>query len=105
MNERHAEIAGAGIVGLGTASLLARSGWSVRMHERSSELREVGAAIGIRGAGLEVLRQIGVVERLGGTTVLDREEKRDFERKASSRAKAHRGNDRVITCCATTSLD
>lgn len=77
MNERHAEIAGAGIVGLGTASLLARSGWSVRIHERSSELREVGAAIGIRGAGLEVLRQIGVVERLGGTTVLDREEKRD----------------------------
>lgn len=78
MNRRHAEVAGAGIVGLGTATLLARSGWSVRVHERSKELREVGAAIGIRGAGLEVLRKIGVVDRLEGrAVVLDREQKRD----------------------------
>ena len=95
MNERHAEIAGAGIVGLGTASLLARSGWSVRIHERSSELREVGAAIGIRGAGLEVLRQIGVVERLGGTTVLDREEKRDSNGKLLLERKRTAGNDEL----------
>jgi 2-polyprenyl-6-methoxyphenol hydroxylase-like FAD-dependent oxidoreductase len=75
---RHAEIAGAGIVGLGTGTLLARSGWTVRIHERSSEIREVGAAVGIRGAGLDVLRRIGVVEQLEGrAVVLDREEKRD----------------------------
>lgn len=77
-NGRRAEVAGAGIVGLGTATLLARSGWSVRVHERSSEVREVGAAIGIRGSGLEVLRQIGVVARIEDTAiVLDKEEKRD----------------------------
>ncbi len=74
---RHAEVVGGGIVGLGTATMLARSGWSVRIQERSSELSEVGAAIGIRGAGLEVLRRIGVVDRLTSTAVLDKEEKRD----------------------------
>ena len=89
-NGRHVEVVGGGIVGLGTAALLARSGWSVRVHERSSELREVGAAIGIRGAGLEVLRRIGVVDRLEGTVVLDREEKWNshgkllFERKRTA---------------------
>lgn len=75
---RSAVVVGAGIVGLGTASLLARSGWSVRVLERATEIREVGAAIGIRGAGLEVLRRLGVLDRLDKqTVVLRREEKRD----------------------------
>lgn len=75
---REAIVVGAGIVGLGTAGLLARAGWSVRVLERAPEIKEVGAAIGIRGAGLEVLRRLGVLDILDeGTVVLRREEKRD----------------------------
>ncbi len=76
--DRHAEVIGAGIVGLGAAGLLAQAGWSVRVHERANEIREVGAAIGIRGGGLAVLRKLGVLDTLGDkTVVLDREERRD----------------------------
>jgi 2-polyprenyl-6-methoxyphenol hydroxylase-like FAD-dependent oxidoreductase len=39
----HAEIAGAGISGLTAAAALAKAGWRVRVHERSEELREIGA--------------------------------------------------------------
>jgi 2-polyprenyl-6-methoxyphenol hydroxylase-like FAD-dependent oxidoreductase len=76
--DRHAEVIGAGIVGLGVAGLLAQAGWSVRVHERAEEIREVGAAIGIRGGGLAVLKKLGVLDLLGDqTVVLKREERRD----------------------------
>ena len=77
-HDRRAIVVGAGLVGLGSAALLAQAGWSVVVLERAAEIREVGAAIGIRGAGLEVLRRLGVLDGLDEqTVVLRREEKRD----------------------------
>ena len=67
--KRHAEISGAGIAGLTTACVLAKRGWSVRVHERSSELREMGAGIYLKINSLIVLNDIGVMDELadGGT--------------------------------------
>lgn len=66
---RHAEISGAGIAGLTTACVLAKRGWSVRVHERSSELREMGAGIYLKINSLIVLNDLGVLDELadGGT--------------------------------------
>jgi 2-polyprenyl-6-methoxyphenol hydroxylase-like FAD-dependent oxidoreductase len=61
---RRAEIAGAGIAGLATAAVLAQRGWRVRVHERSPELRELGAAIYLKENSLRVLDAIGVLGRL-----------------------------------------
>jgi 2-polyprenyl-6-methoxyphenol hydroxylase-like FAD-dependent oxidoreductase len=60
---RHAEIAGAGIAGLTTAAVLAQRGWSVRVHEKGSELREIGAGIFVWENGIRVLEAIGAFER------------------------------------------
>lgn len=60
----HAEIAGAGIGGLSIAIMLARQGWTVRVHERSSEIREIGTGIQIKNNAIEVLEEIGVFEHL-----------------------------------------
>lgn len=62
--KRHAEIAGGGIGGLGVGMMLARHGWSVRVHERSSEIREVGAGIYIKNNSMRVLEHYGVLESL-----------------------------------------
>ncbi|MBV9493102.1 MAG: FAD-dependent monooxygenase [Acidobacteria bacterium] len=64
MNERHAEIAGGGIGGLGLGLMLARKGWSVRIHERSPTIREVGAAISLRNNSISVLERCGAFEQL-----------------------------------------
>ncbi len=66
---RRAEIAGAGIAGLATACVLAQRGWSVRVHERTSELREMGAGIYLKINSLQVLDRIDVLDELeaGGT--------------------------------------
>jgi 2-polyprenyl-6-methoxyphenol hydroxylase-like FAD-dependent oxidoreductase len=61
---RHAEIVGAGIGGLSSAIMLARRGWTVRVHERSPEIREVGAGIQIKNNAIEVLEDIGIFDRL-----------------------------------------
>jgi 2-polyprenyl-6-methoxyphenol hydroxylase-like FAD-dependent oxidoreductase len=74
---RSAEVVGGGIVGLGTATLLARAGWDVRVHERHPELREVGASIGIKPGAAAVLRELGVLERAAPKVVLRSEERRD----------------------------
>lgn len=58
----HAEIAGAGLSGLVLASALARTGWTVRVHEKSSELREIGAGIYLWENGLRALEAIGAYE-------------------------------------------
>jgi 2-polyprenyl-6-methoxyphenol hydroxylase-like FAD-dependent oxidoreductase len=55
----HAEIAGAGLAGLTTAAALGRAGWSVRVHERGSELREIGAGIFMWENALRVLEAVG----------------------------------------------
>lgn len=64
MVQRHAEIAGGGIGGLGLGMMLASRGWSVRVHERSPEIRELGAGIYIKNNSLEVLEKYGVVAEL-----------------------------------------
>ena len=61
---RHAEIAGGGIAGLSLAIMLVRSGWSVQVHERSPQIREAGAGIYMRRNSLEILEELGILERL-----------------------------------------
>ena len=55
---RHAEIAGAGFSGLAMAAALARRGWSVRVHERSPEVRAFGAGIWTWENGVRALASI-----------------------------------------------
>ncbi|RTL61412.1 MAG: FAD-dependent monooxygenase [Pseudonocardiaceae bacterium] len=57
---RHAEIAGAGLGGLALAIALAQKGWSVRVHERSDDLRMFGAGIWLWENGLRSLEALGV---------------------------------------------
>jgi 2-methyl-3-hydroxypyridine 5-carboxylic acid dioxygenase len=59
--QRHAEVSGAGFAGLTVATALARRGWSVRVHERSDELRAEGAGIVLWGNSLAVLDRIGAI--------------------------------------------
>lgn len=59
---RHAEIAGGGIAGLTAAIALAQRNWSVRVHERSEQLRAEGSGIYIWENGLRVLTAIGVYD-------------------------------------------
>lgn len=68
---RHAEIAGGGIGGLGLSMMLARRGWSVRVHERSPVIREFGAGISLRNNCLGVLEHYDVFRLLQplGTTI------------------------------------
>ena len=58
----HAEIAGGGFAGLTAAAALGQRGWSVRVHERSSELRAFGAGIFVWENGLKVLGALGALE-------------------------------------------
>src|SRR5438105_7079985 len=44
--------------------MLAREGWTVRVHERSPEIRELGTGIQIKNNAIEVLEAIGLFERL-----------------------------------------
>lgn len=53
-----AEIVGGGIAGFVTSILLARRGWSVRVHERSHQLRASGNGITIFENGLRVLEAL-----------------------------------------------
>jgi 2-polyprenyl-6-methoxyphenol hydroxylase-like FAD-dependent oxidoreductase len=62
--KRHAEIAGGGIGGLSSAVMLAQRGWTVRVHERSPEIREIGTGIYLKNNAIEVLEEIGIFERL-----------------------------------------
>lgn len=62
--QRTVEIAGAGIAGLTLGTALAQRGWSVRLHERGAELRELGVGIGIWRNGFEVLENIRVLDKL-----------------------------------------
>lgn len=64
MRARHAEIAGAGFAGLVAAAALCRRGWTVRVHERDSELRAYGAGLFLWGNGLAILETIGVLDEV-----------------------------------------
>ncbi|MGW0021755.1 FAD-dependent oxidoreductase [Rhodococcus sp. NPDC003382] len=62
MHSRHATVIGAGIGGLTAASALARRGWTVRLHERQTEIRAVGAGIYVWDNGLFALDSIGAFD-------------------------------------------
>jgi 2-polyprenyl-6-methoxyphenol hydroxylase-like FAD-dependent oxidoreductase len=62
--QRHVEIAGGGIGGLGLGMMLARHGWSVRVHERSAEIREIGAGIYVKNNSIRVLEHYGIYSKL-----------------------------------------
>jgi 2-polyprenyl-6-methoxyphenol hydroxylase-like FAD-dependent oxidoreductase len=64
LTQRHAEIAGGGTGGLGIGLMLARKGWSVRIHERSPVIREIGAAISLRNNSISVLERCEAFDRL-----------------------------------------
>jgi 2-polyprenyl-6-methoxyphenol hydroxylase-like FAD-dependent oxidoreductase len=56
------EVAGAGLAGLTVATALARRGWSVRVNERASELREIGAGIYLWENALRALEAVGAYD-------------------------------------------
>lgn len=62
MGRRHVEIAGAGLAGLTAAAALGQRGWSVRVHERGSELREIGAGIYLWENALRALESVGAYD-------------------------------------------
>jgi 2-polyprenyl-6-methoxyphenol hydroxylase-like FAD-dependent oxidoreductase len=62
--QKRAEVAGGGIGGLAIATLLARDGWQVRVHERHESIREIGAGIYIKNNSIEVLDHLGAFERM-----------------------------------------
>ncbi|MEU0885784.1 FAD-dependent monooxygenase [Lentzea sp. NPDC005914] len=55
-----AHVVGAGIAGLAAALALHAEGWSVRVFERSADLRATGGGIGITPNGVLALDEIGV---------------------------------------------
>lgn len=55
---RRAEISGGGFAGLTAATALAQKGWSVRLHERSPDLRTEGAGIVLWNNSLQVIDKI-----------------------------------------------
>lgn len=61
---KQCEVAGAGFAGLTVATLLANRGWSVRVHERAAEVREIGAGIFLHHNGLAVLEEAGLFAKL-----------------------------------------
>ncbi|MEQ8898564.1 MAG: FAD-dependent monooxygenase [Roseovarius sp.] len=67
--QRTAEIAGAGLAGLAAATALAQQGWQVRVHERGSELREIGAGIYLWKNVLDALRELGVYDEIAETGI------------------------------------
>jgi 2-polyprenyl-6-methoxyphenol hydroxylase-like FAD-dependent oxidoreductase len=75
MSRPHAEIAGAGFAGLVASIALAERGWSVRIHEKSLQLRSEGFAISTQPNMLKVLESIGVSDRVlrGGLKIVRRE--------------------------------
>ncbi|MEY4899147.1 MAG: hypothetical protein RL294_958 [Actinomycetota bacterium] len=61
---RHAEVVGAGFAGLTAATVLAQKGWTVTIHEKSAELRPLGAGIVLWNNSLQVLKAIGAYDAL-----------------------------------------
>jgi 2-polyprenyl-6-methoxyphenol hydroxylase-like FAD-dependent oxidoreductase len=73
LKQKHAEIVGAGFVGLTVGAALGQAGWSVRIHERSPEVRAFGAGIWLWDNGVQVLHAVGAVaEALDGVDAIPR---------------------------------
>jgi 2-methyl-3-hydroxypyridine 5-carboxylic acid dioxygenase len=67
---RHAEVAGGGFAGLTAAIALARTGWSVRLHEQNEQLRDFGAGILLWRNAMLALDVIGVADTIRARGVL-----------------------------------
>jgi len=63
------EIVGGGIGGLFTGYLLARHGWRVRINERHSQIREIGAALFVKNNAITVLEHVGISDVVLKTAV------------------------------------
>jgi 2-polyprenyl-6-methoxyphenol hydroxylase-like FAD-dependent oxidoreductase len=75
----HAEIAGGGVGGLSLGMMLAKSGWTVRVHEQAGAIREAGTGIFLKNNLVEVLEEAGMFDelatrafRLGSMRLVDR---------------------------------
>jgi salicylate hydroxylase len=60
----HVEIAGGGVSGLACAIVLAKQGWTARVHESSQGIREGGTGLYIKNNAAEVLEEYGLFDRL-----------------------------------------
>lgn len=68
-NDMKITVAGGGVAGLSVATALSAQGHSVRVAERASEIREVGAGIQISPNGFRVLDALGVGEALAARAI------------------------------------
>lgn len=69
MTDRTAEVIGGGIAGLAVSAALSLHGWKVRVHERSVDLREIGAGIYLKENSLRVLDHIGAFDSIASEGV------------------------------------
>jgi 2-polyprenyl-6-methoxyphenol hydroxylase-like FAD-dependent oxidoreductase len=67
---RNAIVCGAGVAGLSAAIALTIKGWPTDVYERDSAVREIGAGIFIKGNGLRVLENFGLLDRLRSDCVV-----------------------------------
>ena len=57
-----AEIVGGGIGGLFTGYMLAKQGWRVRINERHSQIREIGAGLYMKNNAVTLLEHVGIAD-------------------------------------------
>ncbi|GAA3276916.1 FAD-dependent monooxygenase [Dactylosporangium vinaceum] len=65
---RTAIVSGAGVAGATVAYWLDRYGWPVTLLERAETLRSSGQNVDIRGAGRDVIRRMGLDERVAASS-------------------------------------
>src|SRR5689334_2716772 len=70
--ERTAVIVGAGIGGLAACLALQRQGWSVEVHERADQARELGFALLLAPNAMRVLRMLGIDEAVRAAAFMPR---------------------------------
>lgn len=74
----HVEIVGAGVGGLSAAAAFAQRGWSVRVHERASEVRAQGSGIALNKNTQQAMHAIGaLLPAIEGLAPMARSETRD----------------------------
>src|SRR5688572_14039617 len=61
---RTALIVGAGIGGLAAGLALRRAGWQVQIHERATNPRELGFALGLASNAMAALRELGLADAM-----------------------------------------
>lgn len=93
---RHAEIAGGGVAGLASALMLARDGWTVRVHEQAPSIREAGTGLYIKNNSIEILEDLGLFQslvpsgvRLERSQIVDRSGNMMLDRALAGDARTH----------------